>query len=141
MLKKLFLSLIICCFTHFLFAQKTLHIYGGEDHDVYLGCLNCSNIDQNSVWNDIGQYGSNISSISIWNDIGTYGSDVSSYSPWNELASYPPVIVDKDGGFYGYFTVNEYKPKRATFSLVMTLYKYHDLIKDDVEKWYDKIFN
>lgn len=117
-----------------------MNIYGGENHDVYLGCLNCSDSDQNSIWNDIGTYGSNISSKSIWNDIGTYGSDISSYTPWNDISNYPPVIVDKDGGFYGYFTTNEIKDKRADFNLVLTLYKYHDLIKDDVSKWYNKLF-
>lgn len=140
-MRKLFLLLTITTFSQLLLAQKSLHIYGGESHDVYLGCLNCSDIDANSIWNEIGTYGSNISPKSIWNDIGTYGSDISSYSPWNEIASYPPVIVDKEGGFYGYFTVNEIKDKRADFKLVLILYKYHDLIKEDASKWHDKIFN
>ena len=47
---------------------------------------------------------------------------------------------DKEGNFYGYFTVNEYKAKRADFGLALTIYKYYDLIRDDVSKWYDKIF-
>ena len=34
-------------------AQK-LHLYGGSNHDVYLGCLNCSKTDSNSIWNDFG---------------------------------------------------------------------------------------
>src|SRR5687767_7952544 len=100
------------------FGQKALHIYGGENHDIYLGCLNCNDIDSNSIWNTIGKYGSNISSTSIWNDISKYGSDISSYSPWNDMARNPPVIVDKDGAFYGYFTKNEVKSKRAEFELV-----------------------
>ena len=37
-------------------AQK-LHLYGGSNHDVYLGCLNCSKTDSNSIWNDLGKYG------------------------------------------------------------------------------------
>lgn len=76
-------------------GQKTLHLYGGQNQDVYLGCLNYNDIDRNSIWNDIGTYGSNISSKSIWNDIGTYGSDISNYSPFNSIASYPPAIVEK----------------------------------------------
>jgi len=36
------------------FGQKQLHIYGGKDHDVYLGCLNCDNYDSNSIWNAYG---------------------------------------------------------------------------------------
>jgi hypothetical protein len=122
------------------FGQKALHIYGGQDHKTYLGCLNCNDVESNSIWNDVGQFGSDVSSLSIWNDVGEYGSDVSSYSPWNDVASYPPVIVDKDGNFYGYFTINETISKRADFSLVLTLYKYHELIRDNVSQWYNKIF-
>lgn len=138
-MKKLltFILLFIGLYTS---GQKALHIYGGEDHDIYLGCLNCSDIDQNSIWNDIGKYGSNISQSSIWNDISIYGSDISQYSPWNDFATYPPVVVDKDGGFYGYLTLNSIKDKKAEFNLALVLYKYHDIIKDNVSKWYDKIF-
>ncbi|MBS0645220.1 MAG: hypothetical protein JSR97_01330 [Verrucomicrobia bacterium] len=122
-------------------GQKTLHLYGGQNQDVYLGCLNCSDIDQNSIWNDIGTYGSNINSKSIWNDIGTYGSDISNYSPFNSLASYPPAIVDKDGNFYGYLTTNDLKSKRAEFKLALTICKYYKDIQKDVSGWYKKIFN
>jgi hypothetical protein len=138
--KNSFFLIVINFFALLSFGQKSLQIYGGEDHDIYLGCLNCNDVASNSIWNDVGKYGSNVSSLSIWNDVGRYGSDVSSYSPWNDYASYPPVIVDNDGGFYGYFTINESKSKRAEFDLVGTLYKYHDFIKDDVGKWYKKIF-
>ena len=107
------------------FAQaQTLKIYGGADHDVYLGKLNASNFDSES----------------IWNSYGTYGSEYSSYSPFNEYASNPPVLVDDDGNFYGYFTINTYKSKRANFDLVNIIYEYYDLIRDDVSKWYDKLF-
>ena len=107
------------------FAQaQTLKIYGGADHDVYLGKLNASNFDSEL----------------IWNGYGTYGSEYSSYSPFNEYASNPPVLVDDDGNFYGYFTINAYKSKRANFDLVNKIYEYYDLIRDDVSKWYDKLF-
>lgn len=139
-MKKIFILLTIIVFNQLSFGQKALHLYGGESHDFYLGCLNCDDINSNSIWNDIGKYGSNINSTSIWNDIGTYGSDISNYSPWNDLARYPPAIVDKEGNFYGYLTTNEINPKRADFSLVLTMYKYHDMIKEDVSKWYDKLF-
>lgn len=119
---------------------QTLHLYGGQNHDEYLGCLNCSNYDKNSIWNEYGTYGSSYNSKSIWNEYGTYGSEYNSNSPWNAYASNPPVVVDKEGNFYGYFTVNEYKDKRADFGLALTIYKYYDLIRDDVSKWYDKIF-
>lgn len=120
--------------------SQTLHIYGGQNHDEYLGCLNCDKYNSSSIWNAYGTYGSKYSSNSIWNAYGTYGSKYNTYSPWNSYSNDPPVIVDKEGNFYGYFTTNKYKTKRADFSLVEILYEYHELIRDDVSNWYDKIF-
>ena len=85
-------------------SGQTLMIFGGEDHDVYLGKLNASKYEAESIWNEYGSYGSSYSSTSIWNEYSSYGSDYSSYSPFNEYATYPPVIVDAQGNFYGYFT-------------------------------------
>jgi len=138
---KLTLFLTSLLFVQIALGQKALHLYGGQDHDVYLGCLNCNDIDRNSIWNDIGTYGSNISSKSIWNDIGTYGSDISNYSPFNSIASYPPAIVDKDGNFYGYLTANDINSKRANFKLALTICEYYKEIQKDVSGWYKKIFN
>lgn len=137
---KLFFTLALILSTIFSFGQKQLHIYGGRDHDIYLGCLNCDSYNSNSIWNAYGTYGSSYNSKSIWNSYGSYGSEYSSTSPFNSYASYPPVIVDKDGNFYGYFTTNEYKSQRADFNLALTIYKYYDLIREDVSKWYQKIF-
>jgi len=119
---------------------QTLQLYGGENHDVYLGCLNCDSYNSNSIWNEYGKYGSSYNSKSIWNEYGTFGSEYNINCPWNEYSSNPPVVVDNEGNFYGYFTVNEYKSKRADFGLALTIYKYYDLIREDVGKWYDKIF-
>ena len=69
-----------------------------------------------------------------------YGIAYSSYSPFNSYASYPPVIVDEEGNFYGYFTVNKYKSKRANFDLVNIICEYYESIREDVDEWYDKIF-
>ena len=123
------------------YSQKPLHIYGGQSHDIYLGCLNCDSYNTSSIWNEYGSYGSGYNVKSIWNEYGQYGSEYSNYSPFNSSARYPPVIVDKDGNFYGYFTINEYNSKRADFQLALIIYKYFDIIRDDISKWYDKIFN
>lgn len=120
-------------------AQE-LYIYGGKDHDVCLGCLTCSEYSSESIWNEYSQYGNEYNSNSIWNEYGTYGNEYSQYSPWNEYGSNPPVIVDKEGNFYGYFTVNKYKRNRAEFDLALIIYKYYDLIRKDVTAWYRKIF-
>lgn len=137
---KTFLTVTLILTTICCFGQKQLHIYGGKDHDVYLGCLNCDNYNTNSIWNAYGTYGSSYNSKSIWNSYGSYGGEYSSASPFNSYASYPPVIVDKDGGFYGYFTINEYKTQRADFKLALIIYKFHELIGEDVSKWYENIF-
>lgn len=131
--------LLMVCLTSW--SQKTLHIFGGKDHDVYLGCLNCDSYNKNSIWNTYGTFGSKYNTNSIWNTYSNYGSQYSQLSPFNSYATTPPVIVDPEGGFYGYFTVNEYNSRRANFTLVQIIYQYHDLIKDDIPKWYDKIFN
>jgi hypothetical protein len=85
-----------------------LLLFGGTDHKTFLGCLNCSEFDSSSVCNEFGNFGSEFSGESIWNEFGTYGSEYSALSPWNEYTSTPPVIVDRQGNFYGYFTANEF---------------------------------
>lgn len=116
-------------------------IFGGDSHDVYLGKINSSEYDSDSIWNEYGNYGNSYSSTSIWNEYGSYGSEYSQYSPFNEYAAYPPVIVDARGNFYGYFTVNEFKSDRAEFKLALIIYKYYEHIRDDVSGWYDEIFD
>jgi len=80
-----------------------LMLFSGHD---YLGCLNCSAFASDSVCNSFGTYGNSFSSTSIWNSFGSYGSRFESRSPWNSFATSPPVVVDSNGGFYGYFTLN-----------------------------------
>ena len=120
--------------------STTLYIYGGRDADVYLGKLNASKFDSESIWNQFGEYGSYLRTESIWNEYGTYGSELSSYSPFNEYASNPPILVDANGNFYGYFTSNEYKPERANYDVIDKICKNHKKIRKDVGKWYDKLF-
>ena len=137
---KYFVLLIgLTVFSTITFAQKKLHLYGGEKRDVYLGCMNCSEIDSKSIWNDIGKYGSDISSTSIWNDISTYGSDISNYSPWNDLASNPPAILDEDGGFYGYFTTNTIKSNRTEIKLFVYILDNYKAIKKDLPEFKKKL--
>ena len=128
-------------FLSFYAKSQTLHLYGGKNHDVYLGCLNCNNYDSNSIWNEYGIYGSSYNSKSIWNPYSTYGHSYNSDSPWNLYGSNPPVVVDKSGNFYGYLTVNSYKSKRADFSLALTMYDNYEEIQKDVSGWYKKLFD
>lgn len=89
-------------------GNAKLMIFGGENHDVYLGCLNCSEYATDSVFNKYGSYGSEYSGTSIYNSYGQYGSAYSSTSPCNPYASNPPIVVDQNGNFYGYLTLNQY---------------------------------
>lgn len=139
-IKPIVVCLVCIVFSFISYAQE-LHLYGGRSHDVYLGCINCSKFSRNSIWNSFSQYGSRFNSNSIWNRYGTYGSRSGTYSPWSNSATHPPVVVDKEGNFYGYLSVNRFRQKRATFDLARILYEYHEEIRDDVSKWYDRIFN
>ena len=92
------------------------------------------------IWDDYGTYGNSYNAESIWNQYGTYGSEYNSLSPWNSYSSDSPVVVDKEGNFYGYFTTIQSKSDRAEFQLALTIYKYHKQIREDVGAWYTKIF-
>ncbi len=82
------------------------------DDGQFLGKITRSDVDRDSLLNDVGPYGSDVSSTSIFNDVGKYGSDVSSYSPFNDVASTPPRIFKGDR-FVGYLTVNTIKQPRV----------------------------
>ncbi len=90
-----------------------LLLYGGDGNKTFLGCLNCSQYETNSVMSKYGPYGSRYSSTSIFNHYSDYGSKYSDYSACNPYAAHAPVIVDKDGAFYGRLTVNESAPDRV----------------------------
>src|SRR6267142_2226831 len=91
------------------FAQNVaLLLFGGPGHKTFLGCLNCSKFSDASVCNKFGSVGSKFSPDSIWNKFGTYGSKFSSESPWNKFSFEAPIIVDKDGNSYGYFSANKF---------------------------------
>ena len=85
-----------------VYAEKTkVLIFGGSEGDVYLGCLNCSPYDIDSVNYAYGRYGSFNSKISILNPKGLYGSATSRYSPCNPNATFPPVLKNENGETFG----------------------------------------
>lgn len=95
---------------------SSLLLFGGDGHDVFLGCLNCGSFDRDSICNPYSPYGSQYSAVSIWNTYAKYGSRYNPLSPWNSYGRSPPVIVDYDGAFYGYFTANQYFAKRTSIT-------------------------
>jgi len=88
-------------------SSPELLLFGGENHKVFLGCLNCSENDGDSVFNTYGTHGAKYSTESIFNKYGTYGSKYSSRSACSPYASDPPIIVDRQGNSYGYLTLNK----------------------------------
>jgi hypothetical protein len=119
MLKIILLQLLI---SNILLGK--MMIFGGVNHDVYLGCLSCSKYEFDSVFNEYGNYGSKYSNTSVFNKYGNYGSKYSMYSPCNEYSSTPPVIVDGSGNFYGYLTLNKYMAKAITDNEILSWLKY-----------------
>lgn len=125
-------------FSSVLYAQNTLHIYGGKNNTTYLGCLNCTEYDADSIWNKNGKYGNKYSAESIWNEQGTYGNQYSAYSPWNENSNDNPIIVDKKGDFYGYLAANKYRSNRVEFELALAILRDYKQIGGDISGWYAK---
>lgn len=117
-----------------------LYIYGGNNYKDYLGKINASKYDSESIWNQYSTYGSKYNAKSIWNKYGTYGNPYSTNSPFNDYASNPPILVDTKGAFYGYFTSNKYKVQRANLQLIDIICENYEAIGEDVSGWYDKIF-
>ena len=55
-------------------------------------------------------------------------------SPWNEYSSSNsiPVLVDRDGNFHGYFTINEYRSDAVEFASEMS--DWYDEFDGNLEK-------
>lgn len=106
---------------YFISHGQTIELYGGTNHEVYLGCLNCSKHDVTSIWNEFGLHGNKHGVNSIWNQFGTYGNKYGQFSPWNEYTNQAPILVDKEGNFYGYFSVNKYHNKRTQVEFALSI--------------------
>lgn len=132
--QAIFLLILIILVSSYAMAEEpALFLFGGKQHDKFLGCLNCSKVDELSVWNKFGKYGSKFSSDSIWNQFGPYGSKFNSLSPWNKFSSDGPVIVDSGGGFYGYFTLNTFN-NQTKIELFVWLLNNHEYIIENFDE-------
>ncbi len=96
-------------FSGVVIAQEIL-IFGGQNNKEFLGCLTCSEMSANSVFNDFSQYGW-ANGFGVWNPFGPYKNPFSSTSACNEFSAQGPVLVDRKGNFYGRLTVNEFADK------------------------------
>jgi hypothetical protein len=107
----------------FIFCQPTpsyskTMLFGGEGHHQYLGCIDCSEMESDSICNGFGQYGNEFSTSGIFNEFAQFGNEFSASSPWNEFSTSNdvPVLVDQAGNFYGYFTINESRTNAVRFA-------------------------
>lgn len=139
-IKILLCSFLIFFAFNYKIQSQNLLIFGGKNHDVFLGCINCSKYDDKSIWNKYGDFGSKYNDKCIWNKYGLYSGNYNDTSPFNKYASNPPVLVDGDGNFYGYFTANKYKNKATQYKLAILIIENWETIADDVGEAYELIF-
>ena len=111
-MKKL---LIILLFFGFSFSQD-LYLRGDGYKGEFLGCLTCNKYDSES----------------ICNKYGTYGSKYSSESPWNKYSTNGPKIYNKEGEYYGRYTINIYDSDSSELS--RNLKKLYEMFDGDLEK-------
>jgi len=102
-----------------------------SDDDVFLGCLDCSIYASGSICNEYGEHGNKYNSNSIWNKYGTYGSEYNSNSPWNSYSSSGPKIVDRNGNYFGRFSINIYSGFEQS-SILEEIYESYDGDLDNV---------
>lgn len=111
------------------FVQEPEYLlYGGENQQQFLGCLNCSRFDATSVWNKLGPYGSEFDEATIWSKTGLYGSPYKPLSPWHSHSVDAPEIRDQDGNSYGRFTRNLHGDRTKIESLLWILDNYEYVI-------------
>lgn len=98
-----------------------LLVFGGTNGTVYLGCLNCSALEADSIQNTLGTYGNRFSPTSLFNQFGDYASRFSDLSACNPLAQHPPRLVDDRGGYYGVLSSNASLPGRTRVPAAVAL--------------------
>lgn len=125
-------------------SAKDLLLYGGSSHDEFLGCLVCSEFSSESVCNEFSRYGNEFGA-SMWNEFSSpYGNEFSSASPWNAYSSSNdvPVLVDRQGNFYGYFTINQYRRDAVEFAgLLNEIFERHSGDVEEVRETLCDILN
>jgi len=110
-MKKLIVLLVcvLCCIScgkdyskedvHVATIGTELYIYGGKNSKEFLGKLNASKYDSESIWNTYGTYGNKYNSKCIWNKYGEYGNSYNSYCPFNKYGSNPPFCLINKASF------------------------------------------
>ena len=105
-------------------AQDTEYLlFDAKTRQQFAGCLNCERIDDGSVCNPFGDYGSKSSEKSIWNRFGAFGAPAAENSPWNR-SGHGLVVLDPKGHVYGRFSLNPAtEPGQSDLPMVQSLLK------------------
>jgi hypothetical protein len=106
-------------------AGNGLLLFGGEDHRIFLGCLNCGSFNATSVCNAFGEFGSVFQVNSIWNPFGPFGSPFQATSPWNMFSNSAPIIVNEAGQSCGYFSVNVFHHDRTRIGWLVEILDFY----------------
>lgn len=64
-----YIAIIFILISSSVNAAEALLLFGGKNHDEFIGCLNRGKYDDGSVCNKYGDYGSKYSDKSIWNKV------------------------------------------------------------------------
>jgi hypothetical protein len=109
-------------------------LFGGPEHEDFLGCLTCDASEPYSIWNPNSEYGSPGHPLSIWNREGRYGSQDSPHSPWSRRPESVPLVVDRAGNLCGNFAVDRTFPGRVTDGFLIWILEGHDWIADHLDE-------
>ncbi len=136
-------TLVLLCSAANARAAGDILIFGGDSHDQFLGCLVCNEFSSDSICNGFGTYGNEYSSQGMFNEYAGFGNEYNSSSPWNEYSTSTsvPVLVDREGKFYGYFTINDSRHNAVDFaSDLKKIYEYANGDLEQVRKLLCKSF-
>lgn len=141
------LVIISALMSQFILADVVnakMMIYGGRNHDQYLGCITCSEFSSDSICNGFGRYGNEFGTQGMFNEFSGFGNEFSAKSPWNEFSTSQevPILVDESGKFFGYFTINSSRTDAADFAGdLKVIYDRHKGDLESVRKSICEAFN
>jgi hypothetical protein len=95
---------------------EDLLLFGGDGHKEFLGCLNCSELEPTSVWNEISTYGWK-NGFGTWNPFGSYKNPFGSHSACNELAA-STVCSETVDPCFGRTAYRKLKQERLTMARI-----------------------
>ncbi|MFE1744904.1 CD225/dispanin family protein [Coleofasciculus sp. H7-2] len=91
---------------HNALSQLDGHAYLMGADNVFLGIISSDRINEKSICNQVGEFGSRVTSKSVWNRVGDYGSRISDTSAYKTNTNQPPIIVNENNEIIGFLTVN-----------------------------------